>query len=145
MDELQRLAIAAACRETILRAAAGADAGDADAVAASFVLDAVLERPDTPPIHGRDAIRRSYASRSPDRLTRHLVTNTLVEVAGVCEAHATSLVLLWSGSTNDMPGPHGRPADTRQVIGEFHDVFKLTSEGWRIAYRKALFVLYSKS
>lgn len=143
MDALQHLLIVAACRETILRAAAAADAGDSQAVANRFAADAVLERPGAPALHGRDAIRSSYAARSTDRLTRHLVTNTLVEVSETSEARATSLVLLWSASMADVAGQRGRPA-TGQVVGEFHDVLRLTGEGWRIAHRKALFVLHSE-
>jgi ketosteroid isomerase-like protein len=143
MDTPHRQSIVAACQETILRVAAAADAGDASALAALFTVDAVLERPNAAPIHGSEAIRQVYASRSPERLTRHLVTNTLVDVIAPGESHATSLVLLWSGSMKDTAGPQGRPAVGRQMVGEFRDVLLATNEGWRIARRQALFVLHS--
>jgi ketosteroid isomerase-like protein len=142
MNELERMLIAEACRETILRATAATDANDAAAFARCFTDEAVLERPNTAPVTGRDAIREVYARRPPDRLTRHLVTNILVEAQGPDAARATSLVLLWSGSTHDTIGPQGRPADGRQVVGEFHDELARGPDGWRIARRKALFVLF---
>ncbi|UUZ62154.1 nuclear transport factor 2 family protein [Polaromonas sp. P1-6] len=145
MDDLHNQTIVAACRETVLRAAAAADAGDASALAALFTADAVLERPNAAPIHGRDAIRQAYASRPVERLTRHLVTNTLVDLIAPGEAHVFSLVLVWSGNANDNPGAHGRPADVRQVVGEFRDVLVATNEGWRIARWQAVFVLYTTS
>jgi len=144
VDGTQPFAVAAACRDLVLRAAAAADAGDASGLAALFTAKAVLERPNSPALQGREMIRLAYAGRSPHRLTRHLVMNTLVETTGPTDARATSLVLLWSGNTADAPGPHGHPADPMQIIGEFHDAFVLTGEGWRIAHRKALFVLHSK-
>jgi len=55
LDSLQRLLIVEACRETILRAAAAADANDASAFAALFAANAVLERPNAEAIHGRRA------------------------------------------------------------------------------------------
>jgi hypothetical protein len=73
------------------------------------------------------------------------VTHTLFRLVSSKEASAVSMVLLWSGNTSDKPGPQGRPADPMQIVGEFHDDFVHTSEGWRIAHRKAQFVLHSKA
>ena len=142
MDALQSLIIKQACRELVLRAAAHADANEPCALAALFAEDGVLVRPGAEPLVGRDAIRQSYAQRSAERITRHLVTNIVVDIESETEARAASLVLLWSGSTHDTPGPQGRPAQ-RQVVGEFADRLSLTPEGWRIARREARFVLHS--
>lgn len=142
MDDLQQMSCIVACQTLVLRAAAAADGGDPVALANLFTADAVLERPNSAPIQGREAIRAAYAERPVDRLTRHLVTGTLVTPHGDTEASARSLVLLWSGSLKDPPGPAGRPAASRQVVGEFHDRLVRTPEGWRIAARQALFVLF---
>jgi ketosteroid isomerase-like protein len=142
MTELERMLIAQACRETVLRASAAVDANDAAAFAGFFTDTGVLERPNAAPVSGRDAIREAYAQRPAQRLTRHLVTNTVVDIDGPDSAQARSLVLLWAGNTNDTVGPQGRPAEGRQVVGEFHDELAHTPQGWRIARRKALFVLF---
>src|SRR4051794_7574812 len=101
MDALQRLLIVEACRDLVLRAAAQADAGDAAALAALFTEGAVLARPNAEPLQGRAAIRASYAQRPAERITRHLVTNTVVVVESPGASRALSSVLLWAGSSAD--------------------------------------------
>jgi uncharacterized protein (TIGR02246 family) len=143
MDELQRLLIESACRTLVLRAAACADANEPARLAAWFTDDATLVRPNAQPLQGRQAIQQAYAQRPAGRITRHLVTHTLVEVESAAVAHAHSCVLLWAGSLADEPGPQGRPAQPRQVLGEFDDRCVLTPAGWRIARRDARFVLHT--
>jgi uncharacterized protein (TIGR02246 family) len=143
MEALQRLLIEQDCRDLVLRAAAKADANDPGGLADLFAEDAVLARPNAQPLHGREAIRKAYEQRPAERITRHLVTNIVVEVESPTSARALSYVLLWAGSTSDTPGPQGRPAQPRQVVGEFDDRFSLTPQGWRIARREARFLLHS--
>lgn len=132
-----------ACRELVLQAARHVDAGDAAGLARLFAPDGVLVRPNAQPLQGRDAIEAAYAQRPADRITRHLVTNTLVEIESPASARASSYVLLWTGSTSDPSGPQGRRAHARQLVGEFQDRFELTAEGWRIRRREASFVLHA--
>lgn len=143
MDALQRLLIQEACRELVLRAATCADGHEAAGLAALFASDGVLRRPGGQPLVGSAAIEAAYAQRPRDRLTRHLVTNTLVEVESATAASARSRVLLWAGSTEDADGPQGRPLRGPQLVGEFDDRFVLTGEGWRFASRDASFVLHA--
>lgn len=140
---LPRLLAEAACRELVLRAAALADAGQAEALAALFTTDARLTRPGGLLLQGRDAIARTYRERAPHRLTSHLVCGTLFDSLTGEEARATSRVLLWSGDGRSEVGPYGRPADPRQVVGRFEDRFVNTPEGWRIAERVACFDLHT--
>jgi uncharacterized protein (TIGR02246 family) len=143
MDALQRLLIQDACRELVLRSVECTDAHDAAGLAALFSPDGVLRRPAGEPLVGRAAIEAAYAQRPRERLTRHLVTNTRVEVQSATAASACSRVLLWAGSTEDAEGPQGRPLRGPQLVGEFDDRFVLTGEGWRFASRDASFVLHS--
>jgi len=144
MDETQRMGIEAACRRLVLQAAAFADAHRPAELAALFSADAVLVRPNAAPLHGPEAIHEAYTNRAPERISRHLVTGTLVEVLSADEAHAKSTVLLWLGSTDDPAGPKGRPV-REQVLGEFDDRFVRTAAGWRIARRDARFVLHTRA
>lgn len=137
------LDIEQACRELVLRAARCADAGDAAGLAQLFAPDGILVRPHAAPLQGRASIEAAYAQRPAGRLTRHLVTNTLVETESPASARALSYVLLWTGSSADLDTPHGRPAHARQLVGEFDDRFALGAEGWRIQRRDARFVLHS--
>lgn len=142
-DAMLHLEIERACRELVLRTARCADAGDAAGLARLFAQDGILVRPNAQPLHGRSAIEAAYAGRPADRLTRHLVMNTLVEIESLSRARALSYVLLWTGSTTDPDGPQGRPAHARQLVGEFDDRFEDGPDGWRIQRRDACFVLYS--
>ncbi len=140
---IERLLAQQACRDLVLRAAACADAGDAQALSQLFAEDAVLVRPNAQPLQGRAAILGAYAQRPADRITRHLVTNTLVELGEPGRAQARSYVLLWSGAEGDPAGPAGRPAQARQMVGEFDDEFSCDAESrWQIARREARFVLH---
>jgi len=143
MDALQRLLIQDACRELVLRAAECADGHDAAGLAALFAPDGVLRRPGGQPLVGPGAIQAAYAQRPKERMTRHLVTNTLVEVESATSARARSRVLLWAGSSEDADGPQGRPLRGPQLIGEFDDCFVLNAAGWRFASRDARFVLHA--
>ena len=143
MDPIERLLIQDACRELVLRAAECADGHDAAGLAALFAPDGVLRRPGGQAMVGRAAIEAAYAQRPRERITRHLVTNTLVEVESSTRASARSRVLLWAGSTEDADGPQGRPLRGPQLVGEFADRFVLTDEGWRFASRDASFVLHA--
>jgi ketosteroid isomerase-like protein len=145
LDAQQILLIEHACSKLILRVAAFADAGHATRLAALFTTDGVLVRPSAAPVEGRQAIEASYAERPTNRITRHLITNTLVDVESASRAQAVSLVLLWSASADDEPDLRGRRTRGPQVVGEFHDTLALTDEGWRIARREARFLMHAPS
>lgn len=141
--EIDRLLARQACLDLVLRAAAFADAGDAQALAQLFAEDGQLQRPGGEVLGGRTAIAAAYSRRPAGRMTRHLVTNTLVELQGPDRASARSHVLLWSCDEADAITPHGRPAQPRQLVGEFDDTFGRGPEGrWLITRRVARFVMY---
>ena len=143
MHDSQRLLIQHVCERVVRLAATYADASQPARLAALFTEGAVLVRPNAEPLQGREAIRHAYEKRPPERMTRHLVTNTLVEVESASTARALSYVLLWTGSTADPAGMQGRHAHA-QVVGEFDDCFSLTPQGWLISRREARFVLHSE-
>lgn len=145
LDAQQILLIEHACSKLVLQTAAFADAGQAARLAALFTTDGLLVRPSAAPLEGRQAIEASYAERSSNRITRHLITNTLVDVESASRAQAVSSVLLWSASADDEPDRLGRQARGPQVVGEFHDTFALTDEGWRITRRDARFLMHTPS
>ncbi len=142
LSPLERLLAEQACRDLVARAVQCTDSHRHEDFAACFAADAVLTRPGGEPLAGREAILASYRTRPADRITRHLVTSTVVTLESATHARGLSCVLLWSGEAADAQGPSGRPA-RRQVMGEFDDVFTLTAEGWRIARRDARFLLYA--
>lgn len=130
------------CRDLVTSAAVLVDTQNYEGFAALFTEDGILCRPGAEPLQGRAAIIASYRSKPAERITRHLLSNTLVQLASDTQAHATSNVLLWAGNITDPAGPFGRPLQGRQVVGEFEDWFVLTVEGWRIQRREARFLLF---
>lgn len=143
MALLERHIAEAACRDVVKRAAMKLDANDLDGFASLFTRDAVVVRPGKEPLRGVEALLESYRARPPGHMTRHLVAGSVVELRGPDEAHAISNVLLWTAVPDDAPGPFGRRAQSRQVMGEFEDTLRLCSDGmWRIAHRQARFLLH---
>jgi len=106
LDEaLERLLAEAACRRLVLQAAQAVDHHQPAVFAALFAPDGVLVRPNGQPLEGCAAIEAAYAGRPPGRITRHLVTSTLVSFTSPTEARGLSPVLLW----------HRRPAGSRRA------------------------------
>ena len=97
-----------------------------DELAALYTEDGLMARPTAPdaPIHGREAILAAFRSR-PARTTRHICSNVVIDVEGPELARGFSAMLLFTGS--------GAP-----LVGSFHDLFRLTHEGWRFAERRGL-------
>lgn len=143
MDELQRLIAEQDCKRLVLLAAAHVDQGEPAMLALLFAPDGELVRPTGDTLSGRAAIQAAYEQRAPDRITRHLVSNTLVDVDSPTQARAQSQVLLWFGSSDDAVGPRGRPARGGPVVGAFDDRFVKMPDGWRIVHRIATFVLHA--
>lgn len=142
MQQLNRQA----CIDLVLRAAAYADAGDAQRFAQLFAEDAVLKRPTGEPLHGRPAIEAAYQQRPAGRITRHLLTNICVDMHEAETASAHSQVLLWSCDDSEPVTAYGRKAHGRQLLGEFEDHFCRRADGqWLIARREARFVMFCAS
>jgi uncharacterized protein (TIGR02246 family) len=140
---LERHIAESACRDVVRRAALKLDANDLDGFASLFTSDAVVVRPGKEPLRGVEALIESYRSRPASHMTRHLVAGSVIDLRAPDEAHAISNVLLWTAGADDTPGPFGRRAQSRQVVGEFEDTLRLCSDGlWRIAHRQARFVLH---
>lgn len=143
MSSLELLAAEAACRALVLQGVEAVDSGDAAGLAAIFLPDGLLVRPDGSLLHGRAAIASAYAMRDPERLTQHLLCNQQVKVdlaAGA--ALVRSKVLLWTGRHSTPHTPKGRAADALTQVGELVDILAHTTEGWRISSRQAQFILY---
>ena len=142
-EATERMLIVQACQQVVLRAAACVDANDAAELALLFASDAALVRPGAEPLIGREAIRATYERRPKGRITRHLVTNMVVDVESSDRARVRSYVLLWTSSQTEEDGPTGRTADGRQLVGEFDDRIVRDARGaWLMQRREARFVMH---
>lgn len=141
MDTLEMLLAEKHCRELVLSAAEAVDRQDYEGLVAYFTEDATLVRPGGQPLHGRSAILASYASKSPDRLTQHLVCNHRVTVDPSGFAQSRCKVLLYASDSKRELTNQGRLADATHHVGEIVDRLVLTADGWRIQQRQAWFDL----
>jgi hypothetical protein len=66
-----------------------------------------------------------------------------VTVESADRARGLTYAVVYSATAGRPPEAHfGIKADPRQLIGEFEDEYVRTEEGWRIASRRARFVMH---
>ncbi|MEI9852189.1 MAG: nuclear transport factor 2 family protein [Sphingomonas sp.] len=138
MDDLARLSIERACTRLVLEFARFNDDWDHESLASLFAEDCEFARPLDPahPYYGKAAVHAIFRDRRP-RLTRHVMTNILIDVVGEDEAHGNSYVTMISSPGTDAP-----QAGEGIFFGSFDDVFVRTAEGWRFKSRKGSLALY---
>ena len=133
-----------ACERLVLDFAYFSDRQDYEALAQLLTLDGTMMRPTGDLLAGRIAIIKSYQSRPADRITRHVCTNIRITVETPDRARGLTYALLYSANANELPDAHfGLRAEPRHLIGEFEDEFVRTQDGWRIAARRARFVMHT--
>jgi ketosteroid isomerase-like protein len=138
------ITIERACERLVLDFAYFSDRQDYEALAALFTLDGTMVRPAGDPLVGRAAIIKAYQSRPADRITRHICSNIRITVESAERASGISYAVVYSANAGEPPEAHfGLKAGPRHLIGEFEDEFVRTDEGWRIAARRARFVMHT--
>jgi ketosteroid isomerase-like protein len=138
MNPSDALLIERACERVIIDSARFNDDRRWAELAGLYTPAGVVIRPNGQRLEGRAAIEDAYAAGAPDRVTRHLCTNVSVDVAGPDSAHATTTVLIVTGTRSDDPDvTFGVVPNAHHAVGEFADRFQRTDEGWRIAERRA--------
>ncbi|HEX7082160.1 MAG TPA: nuclear transport factor 2 family protein [Gammaproteobacteria bacterium] len=143
LTEQERALIEHACARLVLESVAANDRQDYEAFADLFTSDGLLHRPSGPPLVGRDEIIDSYRSRPRNRMTRHVCSNIIVTAESTATARGLTYVVLYSADALRAEGPFGAKCDPRTLIGELEDAFRLTASGWRIAERRARFVMHT--
>jgi ketosteroid isomerase-like protein len=133
-----------ACERLVLDFAFFSDHRDYEALASLFTPDGTMARPSGAPLSGRAAILDAYRSRPADRMTRHICTNIRITVESPERARGFTYALLYTANANEPPERHlGIKADASHMVGEFEDDFVRTEDGWRIASRRARFVMHT--
>jgi hypothetical protein len=108
------------------------DEGDFAAVAALFAEDGVLRRPSGgDPTVGRAAILAAFEARPP-RISRHIITNILVDFESERLARCRSTMLLYSAPPGDLPAQALPPA----LLGGFEDRLVKQHDTWLFAERR---------
>jgi SnoaL-like protein len=131
-----------ACERLVLDFAYFSDSQDYESLAGLFTPNGTMVRPTGDPLVGRAAIIASYQARPAGRISRHVCTNIRITAESPDRARGLTYAVVFSANANQPPEAHfGVKADPRQLIGEFEDEFVRTDEGWRIASRRARFVM----
>lgn len=124
-----------ACVDAIQRFAMLVDAARYDEAAELFAVDGVLQRPNER-IEGRAALLSSFKARPVQRLTRHILTNVLLEPAGPGRIRAFSYVSVYRHLGQEPVRPElpvaARPPET---IAEYSDELCLHDGQWLLRRR----------
>jgi len=135
MTEAERAAIEDACARLVQRLAVLVDAGRYAEALALYTPDAVQIRRGQES-RGHAAIARDFAARPADRLTRHLIPTIMITVESESRATGISYALVWRHQGDGAPPALPLPMAPPDTLGEYHDVFARTGDGWRLAKRR---------
>jgi hypothetical protein len=92
---------------------------------------------------GQEAIAAAMAQRSDKLRSRHVLTNTLIDVHDAEHASGVTYLTLYRhfGDASLDPGPVS--SFSPAAVGHYTDAFVLTSDGWRFAKRELSFAFQS--
>jgi uncharacterized protein (TIGR02246 family) len=119
-----------ACEKLAIASYSLMDQGRYEETAALFTEDAVWVRGGKP-VAGRQAILDALRQRPETDLSRHLVTNVLVQVASERDATATACFVPLRGAKRE-DGTVATPPITN--VGDLSFRFRRETDGWRIAH-----------
>ena len=136
MDELDRLLVERSCERLINEYSRLVDFGEAAAVADLFTEDARWQGTDLL-LDGREEIRAWFTKREgvTRRVSRHVFTNVTVEVLSPTEAKSLSYMIPFRHDRAEGDDTFPVPMAVPKWVGEAHDTFRLTDEGWRFSSR----------
>ena len=135
-QDLQRLVDERACEKLISEYCHLVDFGNASAIAQLFILEGQWSGPGVDMV-GQSEIEAGFSARQAvtRRQSRHLCTNVSIDVEGD-EARGLCYLLNFrhdsQSGTAETPAPAGLP----KYVGEYHDQFVRTDQGWRFASRR---------
>jgi hypothetical protein len=137
VDELSLLSLERACARLVHGYARAADFGDSAAAAALFLEEGVLEMPGGKRFEGRAAIRKRLEEQPQGQVSRHVMTNLLVEPIDNDRARGFCYFTLYRGTRGAGQGP--LPLEAPFIVGHYDDGYVRTPEGWRFAQRRLTF------
>jgi hypothetical protein len=137
LSSAERIEIERACERVVHAYSRALDLGDTSAAADFFVEHGSLSRPMAPTqiIEGRETIRASLATRPKTLLTKHLVTNVVIDVLDRDSADGLSyLTMIATTPGADMTAPFVSPGPI--YFGEFKDRFVREKGVWKLLERR---------
>ena len=132
----ERIEIELACQRLGFAYLRALDLGDANAAADCFAEQGTLARPMQPQqlIQGREAIRASLQSRPKGLLTRHLASNTVIDVASRDKASGLCVLTMIGCTPAEGAQPPYESAGPL-YFGEFRDRFVRVAGEWKFLER----------
>jgi hypothetical protein len=135
-DELARLLAERACERLIVRYCQLVDFGHAAQIADLFCEDGEWRGVDLH-LQGRDQIRAWFSEREQltRRVSRHLCTNVGVDLLSDDEAQSLCYMVNYRHDSRDGDPQLPVTLEIPKFVGELHDRFRRTSDGWRFQSR----------
>lgn len=135
MELDERLRIEQQCRDLISALTQRGDRRDLEGAAALFSEDGVWVRGGRPYV-GRAGVVESYARIPATQVTRHMSANCVVTVVDDDHAEATTYYVAYHYDPGVVEAVLPLPFDPPFSLGEWHDRFVRTADGWRISHRE---------
>lgn len=141
MDRAREQEIELACKKTLDRYAVAVGDQNLDVFVAQFAPDAIWQRPGTPALQGRPAIRAFMERPDLPKLVRHLNGSALIDVLDADHAVGVSYTSVFNGRSDH----RGGVAVTQgpDYIVEYRDRFTRVGEDWLIARRDTAIIFAS--
>lgn len=134
MEQAGRLAAEWACRRLAAEFAIFIDQRRYDEFVGLFCADA-LYKPRQTAYVGHDGIRRYLDSRPGNRISRHLISNHVVNVSDDLASATGYCNLVYFAHEGDEDPTRTAAAVQPVAIGDYHDTYKRTEAGWLISSR----------
>ncbi len=137
MDDLERLLAERACERLIMEYCRRVDFGNASGIADLFLPEGRWEGTDLV-LDGQDEIRRWFTDREQltRRVSRHLCVNVMVDVLSPDEAESLCFLVNYRHDRREGDRSSPVPMEVPKYLGELHDRFRRTPDGWRFAERR---------
>ena len=134
MDDITRMLIEHECRRLMLLYCQHVDHLAPEAFANLFTEDAYYNPAAHPEMTGQAEILDWIKAYPRNRRARHCSVNQLVDVVDAENATGTSYAMVFrqEDPLEGTPSPNVAP----RAIVEYHDKFRRTAKGWRIAERQ---------
>jgi hypothetical protein len=134
LDDRERHEIERACEALSIAYARAIDFRDYDAFPLLFAENGVLDVGHK--LEGRAAIASSVRQR-PDALrSRHVISNTFVDVLGPDDARGIAYLTLYRHHGPESLGRGPAPLRGPAAVGHYEDRYVRTGEGWLFASRR---------
>jgi SnoaL-like domain len=139
MENLTRLLAERECERLIVEYCRLVDFGHATQIADLFCEEGEWHGVDLDLV-GREEIRKWFAAREglTRRVSRHVCTNVAVDLVSDYEAESTCYMINYRHDRQEGDLTMPVPVEVPKFIGELHDRFIHTTDGWRFASRRVV-------